>query len=152
MPCLNTNYFGSISFDPQAVIEFPRGLPGFDDRRRFVAVQFEDSRPLVFLQSIEDPGLCFITLPVLAIDARYRLGMSSEDKELVGLPVSRKIQIGADVMCLAVLSIRETGPTANLMAPVVINLHNYKAVQDVDTESRYSHQHVLVPEKAALCS
>lgn len=152
MLSLNTNHFGAISYNPQAVIEFPRGLPGFEDRRRFVALQFEDSRPLVFLQSLEDSGLCFITLPVLAVDPQYRLGVTSEDRELVGLPAARPLRIGEDVLCLAVLSIREIGPTANLLAPVVVNLHNQKAVQAVDPESSYSHQHVLVADEAPVCS
>ena|SRR5690242_8766124 len=152
MPSVQTNYFSAISYDLDATLEFPRGLPGFEERRLFVALRFEDSQPLIFLQSLEDPGLCFITLPVLAVDPRYRLGISNEDRELVGLPLARPLTIGGDVLCLAVLSIRETGPTANLLAPVVVNLSNHKAVQAVDTESGYSHQHVLVPEEAPVCS
>jgi flagellar assembly factor FliW len=51
-----------------------------------------------------------------------------------------------------VLSIREGGPTANLLAPLVINMRNLKAVQAVAAESGYSHQHVLLPEEAPVCS
>lgn len=152
MPSLNTNYFGTISYDPEAVIEFPRGLPGFDDRQRFVALQFEDSRPLVFLQSVEDAGLCFITLPILAIDPHYQLRVSSEDREQIGLPLGRPLDIGADALCLAVIAIRENGPTANLLGPIVVNLRNQKAVQAVDPESGYSHQYTLIPEEAPVCS
>ena len=46
-----------------------------------------------------------------------------------GFPLTRQPRIGEDVLCLTVLSIRETGPTANLLAPMVVNLHNRKAVQ-----------------------
>jgi flagellar assembly factor FliW len=152
MPSVQTQYFGVISYEPGSTLHFPRGLPGFEERRLFVALRFSDTQPLVFLQSLEEPGLCFITLPVLAVDARYRLGISPEDRELVGLPTVRPLRIGEDVLCLAVIAIRETGPTANLLAPVVINLHNQKAVQAVDPESGYSHQHALVPEEAPVCS
>jgi flagellar assembly factor FliW len=117
-----------------------------------VAVRFEESDPLIFLQSVEDPGLCFITLPVLAVDPQYHLRVSSEDLGHLGMPAARQPQIGKDVLCLAVLSIRESGPTANLLAPVVINLRNRKAVQAVAPESDYSHQHVLQPQEAAVCS
>jgi flagellar assembly factor FliW len=51
-----------------------------------------------------------------------------------------------------VLSIRETGPTANLLAPIVVNLRNRRAVQAVAAESDYSHQHALMPEEASVCS
>jgi len=152
MPSVQTQYFGVISYEPDSTLEFPRGLPGFEERHRFVALRFADTQPLVFLQSLEDPGVCFITLPVLAVDPRYRLGISNEDRDLVGLPLARPLRIGEDVLCLAVIAIRETGPTANLLAPVVVNLHNKKAVQAVDPESEYSHQHALVPEEAPVCS
>lgn len=152
MPSVETTYFGVISFEPESIVEFPGGLPGFDERRQFVALQFEDSRPLVFLQSVEDPGLCFITLPVLAVDRQYQLRVSNEDRELVGLAVGRPLRIGEDVLCLAMVSIREDGPTANLLGPVVVNLRNRKAVQAVDNESGYSHQHVLVAQEAPVCS
>lgn len=152
MPSVETNYFGVISYEPDSVVEFPKGLPGFDERRRFVALQFDDSRPLVFVQSLEDPGLCFITLPVLAVDPQYQLRISNEDRELVGLAMGRPLRIGEDVLCLAVVSIREDGPTVNLLGPVVVNLRNRKAVQAVASESGYSHQHRLVPQEAPVCS
>jgi flagellar assembly factor FliW len=53
------------------------------------------------------------------------------------------------VLCLAVLSIRETGPTANLLAPVVINPKACRAVQAVAEGGGYSHQHALEPLEAA---
>lgn len=152
MPVVQTSNFGIISYGPEAAIEFPRGLPGFDDRRRFVALQFEDTAPLVFLQSLEVPDLCFITMPVLAVDPQYRLEVAGEDLGLVELSPIRQPRIGEDVLCLTVLSIGESGPTANLLAPVVVNLRTLKAVQAVAPESGYSHQHALVAEEAMVCS
>jgi flagellar assembly factor FliW len=152
MPCFRTKNFAAISYETDATVEFPNGLAGFEERRLFLALQFEDSAPLVFLQSLEDPDLCFITLPVLVVDREYRLQVSAEDRELVGLPAARGLRMGEDVGCFAVISIREGDSTANLLAPVVVNLRNRKAVQAVATESGYSHQHALVPQEAPVCS
>jgi flagellar assembly factor FliW len=152
MPSIETKYFGRVSHEAQSLIEFPKGLPGFEQSRLFLALQFEESRPLIFLQSAEDAGLCFITLPILAIDPQYQLRVESEDRSVLGLPVGRPLRIGDDVLCLAVVSIRESGPTANLLGPIVVNLGNQKAVQAVAAESGYSHQHALVPEEAPVCS
>ena len=107
MPCFQTKNFAAISYETDAIVEFPNGLAGFEERRLFLALQFEDSAPLVFLQSLEDPGLCFITLPVLVVDREYRLQVSAEDRELVGLPAARGLRMGEDVGCFAVISIRE---------------------------------------------
>ena len=152
MPSVQTKYFGTLSYEPDAPLEFPQGLPGFEDRRQFLALSFTDTQPMVFLQSLEDPGLCFITLPILAIDPQYQLQIDNEGRDLVGLPVGQPVRIGDDVLCLAVVSIRESGPTANLLGPIVVNLRNRKAVQAVDAESGYSHQHALVPQEAPVCS
>ena len=152
MPSFETKYFDTISYDPDSVVEFPSGLPGFDQRRRFVALQFPDSQPLVFLQNLEDPELCFLTLPVLTIDPHYQLRVTAEDRAVIGLPPGGPVRIAQDVLCLVVLSLRENGPTANLLAPVVVNLRNRKGVQAVAADSGYSHQHVLLPEGVPVCS
>ena len=152
MPVVRTSSFGPVAYDAAAVIEFPRGVPGFEARRRFVAVQFPHTQPLTFLQSLEDPALCFVTLPVLVVDPQYRLWVSGEDRESIGLCGAGQPRIGEDVLCLAVLALREGGATANLLAPVVVNLRNLKAVQAVAAESGYSHQHPLAAREAAVCS
>jgi flagellar assembly factor FliW len=152
MPVTQTKNFGTITYEPDSELEFPLGLPGFESRRRFVAVRFVESDPLVYLQSLEDPALCFLTMPILSVDPQYRLKVSSEDLGQLGLPAGRPPRIGEDVFCLTVIAIRESGPTANLLAPVLINLKNRKAVQAIAPDSDYSHQYELMPEEAAVCS
>jgi flagellar assembly factor FliW len=152
MPIFNTEYFGPVEYSDDTVLEFPRGLPGFDERRKFLAIQQTDTAPLLFLQSLEDARLCFPTLPILAVDPTYRLQVCDEDLDAIGFPVRHQPGIGVDTMCLTVVSIRESGPTANLLAPIVVNLGLRKAVQAVAVDSEYSHQHALLAEEAPVCS
>jgi len=152
MPSFDTKHFGQLSFESQDTIEFPRGLPGFEDRRRFLAIRQPRSAPLVFLQSLEDAGLCFITTPVQAVEPQFQLKMSAEDREAVGLAAVRRPRIGKDVWALAVISVRETGPTANLLAPLVINIRSLRAVQAVMRDSTYSHRQALPAPAEAVCS
>ncbi len=152
MEGLQTRHFGRIPAAAEAEFEFPRGLPGFEERRRFVPLRFEQSDPLIFLQSMEDPDLCFLTVPVLVVDRNYRLAAEPEDLESIGLPPEPQPSIGEDVLCLAVISAHPEASTVNLLAPVVVNLRNRKAVQAVAAESGYSHQHPLAPEEAPACS
>jgi flagellar assembly factor FliW len=151
MPFFETKYFGCLSYDPESAVEFPCGLPGFEDCRKFVVVRLPQSDPLIYLQSLEDPGLCFITMPVLSVDPEYRLRVSDEDLDLLGLSSARQPRIGDDVLCLTVVSMKEDGPTANLLAPVVVNVRSLKAVQAISPDSRYSHQHALLPQEIAVC-
>lgn len=152
MPLFETKNFGSIAYEPESEVEFPSGLPGFENNRRFVLVRLPQSDPLIYLQSLEDPGLCFITMPILSVDPEYRLKVSGEDLDLLGLSTGSKPRIGQDVMCLTVLSMKEDGPTANLLAPVVVNVRSLKAVQAISPQSGYSHQHILLPQETAVCS
>ena len=78
--------------------------------------------------------------------------MSTRGPISPNLSPARQPRIGDDVLCLTVLTVRETGPTANLLAPIVVNLRNRKAVQAVAPESDYSHQYELMPDEASVCS
>jgi len=151
MPETETANFGTIYFTPESVFEFPNGLPGFEERRRFLPVQNPQTAPILFLQSMEVPSLCFTTLPIWVVDPQYCLRITEQDLEVLGFPAGHEPRIGAEVLCLAVLSIRSTGTSANLLAPVVVNLKNYKAVQAVTSESGYSHQHLLFPQEVLAC-
>ena len=50
MPSFKTKNFGVLSYQAEAVVEFPGGLPAFESRRLFLALRFDDSAPLIFLQ------------------------------------------------------------------------------------------------------
>ena len=147
-----TRYFGPLEYDSDSVLVFPDGIPAFEREKRFVAIRQPINEPLVFLQSLSNPGLCFVTLPVLSICAGYRLSIASEDQEALGFDTGVPPAIGRDVLCLAILSIEENAPpTANLMAPVVVNIRTQCARQVILTESNYSHREEL-PIQGARCS
>jgi flagellar assembly factor FliW len=133
-------------------MHFPAGLFGFESETRFLPIEVPALRPILFLQSVQRPDLCFVTMPILVIDPGYRLGLSPAELELAGLPDNRQPAIGEDVLCLAILTLRKSGPTtANLIAPLVINLRSRKAVQALMCDSDYSHRHVFPAAREAVC-
>jgi flagellar assembly factor FliW len=143
MPLVETLRFGPLEYDPSAAIEFPCGVPGFEHQGRFVLVEQAALAPLVFLQSLETPGLCFPAVPAAAIDPLYQLEVTREDLELLGLDPARQPETGREVLCLAIVAAQEGAPTANLLAPIVINLSLRVGVQAVRMDARYSHRHRL---------
>jgi flagellar assembly factor FliW len=54
-------------------------------------------------------------------------------------------RIGGDAVVLVLIAMHEQNPTANLLAPVVINLSTRAAAQCIDPAMRYSHRHALLP-------
>ncbi len=149
MPQCETKYFESLNYEPGSEIEFPAGLPGFENCRWFLPLDDPARQPVLFLQSLEQPGLCFITVPVLAIDPAYQLALTAEDMGALALDATRQPVIGQDVLCLAVVAFGEDDvPTANLLAPVVISLKNGKAVQPIRDDVVYGCRHPLSLEQS----
>jgi flagellar assembly factor FliW len=143
MPQILTHRFGLMEVDEATALHFPLGLPGFETHRRFALVECPAAAPLMFLQSLDLPELCFVAAPVEAIEPAYQLELSSDDLHHLRLVENRQPKRG-EVVCLAILSAPENGrPTANLLAPVVIEPVSRQAVQAVRLDSRYSHQHAL---------
>ena len=143
MPRVESQHFGVVDYDANAEIEFPQGLPGFDQEHHFVLIEPEALKPVIFLQSLTTPGLCFTTLPVAALDPNYELHLSADDHGLLG---------GAgSLLALTILCTGENGSlTANLLAPVAIHLPNRMGVQAVRFDTKYSHAQPL--GEAVSCS
>ena len=154
-----TGRFGTLEYDSQSEIAFPYGIPGFDHERRFLLVEQTSLAPFVFLQSLDSPDLCFAALPASAIDVNYELQLSAEDRSallqenqlnrdlLEEAPLEKDPLEDSPVpglLPLALLAAAGDGPlTANLLAPVVINLTRRIGLQTIRSDARYSHCHRL---------
>ena len=155
MPSALTAYFGELEYLESAVFQFPWGLPGFEKERKFLFVNQPHTAPLLFLQSLRESHLCFVLLPILTIDPDYQLVLDAEDLNALRLPSGRQPRIGSDVLCGAILRVGNPGesPTANLLAPIVVNLKEQIGAQVIQADTRYSHRHPIAPDQEmALCS
>jgi flagellar assembly factor FliW len=131
-------YLGEISWEEGCELQFPTGFPGFEQQRCMVPFEIPSQRPLIYLQSPEQPRVCFVTLPVLTIEPSFELRLSDDDRSLLefdelDLPSSQNPAIGRDVLCLALLVPYGCTVQTNLDAPIVINLHNGRGVQAVSS-------------------
>jgi flagellar assembly factor FliW len=152
MPQCKTKYFGTVTYDEQTVITFPAGLPAFENHCHFLPIEDAARLPFVFLQSLEDARLCFLTLPVAILDPHYQLKMTAEDLAAIGL---RQPPGGSDsLLCLAVVSFNPDGvPTANLLAPIIVNGATRTGLQPVRDDFAYGCAHPLPPvPQVTLCS
>ena len=176
MQSIETLRFGVVRFEEHEVIEFPAGLPGFEQEFRFLLIEAEESRPLKFLQSISSPQLSFVCAPLALVFARYEATLPKSDRELLamppeggapgggapggGAPGSGAPGSGAPDTVLEWLAIlcfaRPDAPTANLLGPLVIRRDVGLGVQSIREDSRYSARQPLFaaapPVEQALCS
>jgi flagellar assembly factor FliW len=151
MPLIETKYFGTMPYSAESVFEFPYGLPAFEQQHQFVFIEIAEYAPLVFLQSLNQPSLCFLALPVSSVDPEYRLEISSDDR--AALQLEPQAPSGTEILALALLSMHDGFPaTANLMAPIAVNVRTRRALQAIRMDQRYSHQHpVRCEDSSSIC-
>ncbi len=139
MATIDTQQFGTLQYSDDAIFEFPEGIPGFEQAHHFVCVERPGLRPITFLQSVDDPGVCFITLPAKAVEPEYELDLAREDLRVLGLA-----QMEESLACLAIVCMpQDAAPTANLLGPVVLSRETMRGIQAIREDSRYSAVHPL---------
>ena len=100
-----------------------------------LAVEVPAQRPLVYLQSVEKPEVCFVSLPVRIIRPDFQVALSEEDRATLHIADDSTVRIGEDILCLALLFPSNGALEANLGAPLVVNLHNLRCVQSQGVEN-----------------
>ncbi|MCB1960142.1 MAG: flagellar assembly protein FliW [Rhodocyclaceae bacterium] len=125
--------FGSIDVDPDKIIEFPRGLPGFESCQRFTFVQEDGQSPSVLqMQSVDDPQVAFSVADPASLGVNYEFVLSDAEVSLLAL--------GAPSEATVVVIVRkndaggspaDAGLRANFMAPLVINVEARRGLQKV---------------------
>ncbi|HVA27044.1 MAG TPA: flagellar assembly protein FliW [Candidatus Baltobacteraceae bacterium] len=137
--------FGACAFADTDVIEFPWGLPGFPNLRRWLALTIESAPNFIWLQSIDDVAVAIPTSDPYAIFADY------SPKLPPYVVAALDIASASDFTLLGVVVVSEGAEemTMNLLAPVVINLRTHKARQVMLENSGYSVREVIPRKPAA---
>lgn len=135
---ITTNYFGELEVDKNEIIEFDKGILGFEDLNKFVLIK--DSEIFIeWLQSTEDTTSFAVMDPFIA-DETYSFEIS--DKILKQLNITEK----EEVMIRTVVVIPEdiTKIRTNLQSPIIINVKEKKAMQIILDDTypmRYEFYH-----------
>jgi flagellar assembly factor FliW len=109
--------FGHLEADAGDVIDFPDGLPGFEQHRRFVLMAADATSPVRCLQAVDGPPVSFLAIDPRLVLPNYRYALTPKDRTRLG-PLSKD---GA-LLWLALLTVDEQAVvSANLRAPVVVN-------------------------------
>ena len=135
---IQTSRFGILDVSDETLLIFPSGLVGFPTFRRFVVLDVAEDSDYQWLQSVDDPGLAVVIVNVHLLQPEFRVDVPDE-----GLAELDMLQ-SDPVLIMAVVTIPSGRPdqsTANLRAPLVVNLRTRKGKQMILHESiplRYS--------------
>lgn len=122
--------FGSFEAGPEKIVEFPQGLPGFEQCRRFTFVHEEGREPLVFtMQALDDPAVALSVTDPARFGLHYELTLSDEETALL------KLEAPEDAAVLVIVRRQEgtdgAAVGANLIAPLVVNVRQRRGLQQV---------------------
>lgn len=136
-----TKLFGTIDIEEEKIIEFPMGIIGFENLKKFALIydsEREERSKISWLQSMEEPLLALPVISPYDIREEYNPIVEDELMKNIGDPAD------ADVLIFVTMSIPSdlTKMTANLKAPIVINTVDRKAMQVIveneDYEIKYN--------------
>jgi flagellar assembly factor FliW len=140
-----TTRFGQVTFAEADVIEFPWGMPGFANLRRFLALSLAEQPNFVWLQSLEDAAVALPTADPWQIFPNY-------DPRLPGYATAALELENPDdftLLCVVVVTNRAQEMTMNLLAPVVVNLKTRRARQVMLENSGYSVREAIPRKETA---
>ncbi|MDK2903475.1 MAG: flagellar assembly factor FliW [Clostridiales bacterium] len=141
---LNTKHFGDIEIDQNGIIIFEEGLPGFEQAKRFVLLyDGQPDSPFCWLQSVDQPDLAFAMINPEVIMPDYTVEIDDDIVERLG------IESPSDVIYYAIVVIPDdiAEMTANMKAPVIINVREKKGMQVVMDNSDYDIRYNVFSDK-----
>ena len=137
---VKSSRFGEVEVPADRVITLPQGMIGFPQLRRYVLIQHSDGSPFFWLQSLEAAELAFVMVNPLLFDPEYKFTLSNAETKLLAVEDPSQIQVWVVVTIPAG---KPDQMTANLKAPLVINLANRQAAQIILDDAKYSVRHPL---------
>ena len=139
---IRTRFLGEVEIKEEEIINFPEGIPGFEESRRFVLLDIPENEVFRILQDVEDEFVSFVVTDPWSFFEGYDFDIP--DEELLKINISKEEQLS--VMNIVTLSDEFENSTVNLLAPVVVNKDDRAGKQYVLNSGKYTTKHPLVPE------
>ena len=129
-----------FSFDENGIIEFPEGLFGFENSKRFIPIAMEEGTDaIISLESLDDENVSFIAMnPFMLVD-NYEPKLSDIDKKKLDFEKEEDLSF----YVLAVVKKPTEESTVNLKCPIVVNAITKKGIQIILNGNKYDFRHTL---------
>lgn len=132
---IQTSQFGEIELTDDRVLTFTKGIPGFEEMKKYVLLPADESNesPFFFLQSIESAELSFFLVDPFSFFPEYDIKLEEQLVERL------ELEEPTDAIVLTTVSV--TGDmkdaTTNLKGPLVINNRKKLGMQIVLDNKTY---------------
>ena len=111
---------------------------------RFAFVDYNEDSPFKWLQAVDEPALALpVTIPAY-FGIPYQFTIPDEKEKVL------EAKDASDILALTIANVPNGAPqntTVNLLAPIVINTTNKRAIQLILTNTDYSVKHKIFDNK-----
>ena len=114
-------------------ILFEKGIPGFENYRYFNVNIVEGNKKIYNIVSKEDSNVGFISISPFDIKKDYEIDL--DDQFIKELDIKNEKDVL--VICLITLGKSLKDSTANLKAPIIINIKNNRGKQLILQDDKY---------------
>ncbi len=140
MQKFKTLRFGLLEYSEDDVLYFPKGIPGFDGHKRWLLLGDDDEgNPIKWLQSLEDSDVALPVMPPEFIIPKYDPQLCEGDIKDLKAPLN-------ELCFFVVVAVPENAPweaTANVRAPIVINIAERLGKQVIGQREDYGIRHYI---------
>ena len=128
-----TRAFGQIEIDDDRVMKFVGPMLGFEDADKYALVDMDPGSPFKIMQLVSDPDISFLVTDPNVFFPDYQVQLTKDQAGEIELTDPDKTAV------MVVVNIEDGGArlTANLYAPVIVNVENLLGKQIILTGSSY---------------
>lgn len=146
---VSTTRFGEVEVQSTDIISVPDGLLGFSELKKFVILEDPDDLVFAWLQSVDTAAVAFPVLEPELFSNDYKVHLSKNDREALKLGPAVQPAGAQDrtrIFTIVTIPADPTQMTANMKAPIVVNVNARVAKQVVTQENDHSIKHPIFAE------
>lgn len=137
MKKIQSDKIGEISYEEKDIINFPKGLYGFEEYHQYLLVRNVQNEMFFFLQSVEEPSLMFVLVSPNSVFPDYELEI--HESEVEGHDLDSIVDF-----CIVTIPEDTMKSTINLLGPVIIDVDQQVGKQTISLNQNNSTKHPLV--------
>lgn len=115
---INTTRFGQVEIQESDILAFPEGILGFAELHKFVLLDDPNDDIFAWLQSCDEAAIAFPVLEPELFHENYKINLAKADFEALKMANLERSRL----FCIITIPDEPTQMTANMKAPVVINV------------------------------
>ena len=129
----HSTQFGTQEVDPESILTFPNGMPGFEKSTRYKLFHDDQEQQAVvhWLQSLDEPDIAFALVDPAVFGLNYEFALTDEEEQLL------QMKSVEDIAILLMAYKPEPNPAskaninANINGPIVLNMRTRLGMQKI---------------------